>query len=367
MTTTQGFSGDLYDWIDPSSLPLVPYELPELPWPAEDLVLPPGVEPAVNELGQFPELLGPAGTTPLIRPDFSGYVLGDTGATSLQDYLDNHQVFGMPAGQDRLYAGFDLLQQNKGISATVNHFGGEVENETFSLVELSVACPATGEVQELIGVAISIDRWNFEYEVEPLTPRLHVEYARMVNGQLQGAWNMQTRAFRPYDVELVVSSNDVKLDARVPVGGTVKTSVPGGEQHEYRMDLFQVPTGDWWIAFNYRLIGWYPASLFSMLNSGACRAHWYTEVYDKTPLSWTTTDMGSGQFASAGKNQTTYIRNPVYRDPFWIEHVPELNILKDSTPNAPACYTRSKLFLNDPELSDHFFCGCPGGNAPNCK
>ena len=349
VTTTQGYSGDIIDWVD-SSLLSIPYELPALPWTAADLEPPPGVSLALTELDLFPELRGPEGTAPLHRPDFSAYVMGESGAVSLQDYLENGQVFGMPAGDHRLYAGLHSPQQNNGISGTVNVFNSDVEKGTFSLVELTVACPLFGQVQEQIGIIISVDRVNSVVDAQP---RLHVEYLRQVNGQLKGTWDQKESGFVLFP-----------LREHSP-GEVVPVSVLGGTQVEHRLDIFQVPTGDWWIGYNGHPLGYYPANLFTALNGGACRSAWYSEVYDGTPTDWTTTDMGSGQFAAAGLNFSAYVREPKYRFPYWVDFEPVEDAYSNAKPYVPPCYTRSTVIKSD-LLGSHFFYGGPGGDAPGC-
>jgi len=349
VTTTQGYSGDIIDWVD-SSLLSIPYEIPALPWTAADLQPPPGVALALTELDLFPELRGPEGTAPLHRPDFSAYVMGESGAISLQDYLENSQVFGRPAGDSRLYAGLNSLQQNNGVSGTVNVFNSEVEKGTFSLVELMVACPLMGEVQEQIGVVIAVDRVNSIVDAQP---RLHVEYLRQVGGKLKGIWDQKESGFVPFP-----------LREHSP-GEVVPVSMVGGAQVEHRLDIFQVPTGDWWIGYNGRLLGYYPANLFTMLNGGACRSAWYSEVYDGTPTDWTTTDMGSGQLAAAGLNFSAYVRQPKYRFPYWVDFEATAGMTLEANPYVEQCYTRS-VMLNNDSLGAHFFYGGPGGDAPGC-
>ena len=72
VTAKQGYSGDIIDWIDSSTLP-VPDEIPVPPFPIENFALSAGMELPLSELDRFPELIGPEGTTPQLRPDFSDY------------------------------------------------------------------------------------------------------------------------------------------------------------------------------------------------------------------------------------------------------------------------------------------------------
>jgi hypothetical protein len=136
--TTQGYSGDIIDWVDSTTIPGGDVEPPPAPWTEEDLLPSHGAEFARTELELYPELRGPEGTTPIHRPDFSTYVLGLTDATSLRDYLENYQVAGQPSGQKRLYAGLIQNMASKAMAGVINQFAGDVEAGTFSLIEMAV-------------------------------------------------------------------------------------------------------------------------------------------------------------------------------------------------------------------------------------
>jgi hypothetical protein len=150
-------SGDILDFVDRDTLPAV-LELPALPFALE---LPPGVELGLTEIEQIPELLDlTLIATPFLRPTFWPYILGETDATSIEDYLARYQMPGQPVAADRLYAGLSFTEPNRGVSGYVNQFRPEVEANSFSLIELTVACPADGPVQEQVGVVLSVDKVN---------------------------------------------------------------------------------------------------------------------------------------------------------------------------------------------------------------
>ena len=97
--TIQLPSGHIVDFIDRGTLPPLPYELPPLPFTAEDLALPSGVELGLTEFEQIPEALALAATaTPFQRPTFWPYILGETDATSIEDFLDRYQLGGQLSG-----------------------------------------------------------------------------------------------------------------------------------------------------------------------------------------------------------------------------------------------------------------------------
>ena len=367
VATKQGYSGDIYDWIESSSMPSL--ELPALPLPPVDLALPEGVQLPLSELNEFPELLGPVGSTPMIRPDFSAYVMGETGAVSLQDYLDHDQVFGAPGWPDRLYAGLDLIEPSQGVSAIFNHYAGEVEDKTFSLVEMAVTCPAVGPPKELIGMIISVDRVNFDRNLkqgEVAKPRLHVEYAREIDGELRGVYDGRGKAFVPLRIDPSEWDVNIPFPRRTVLGGVAKVSEVNGMQYEHRMDLIRSPSGDWWMVYNGEVLGIYPADRFTMLNQGACNAHFYSEIYDGTPEAWTFTDMGSGLPLDAGPNRVAYMRRLTFREPLWVEVEVTETMGVRSQKEITACYTRTDLELGGPLTGNFFFYTGQGSDAPGC-
>jgi hypothetical protein len=347
-------SGDVLDFINRDTLPALPYELPPLPFAAEDLVLPPGVEMGLTELEQIPELLALAATaTPFHRPTFWPYILGDApDATSIEDYLARYQVGGDPSSIDRLYAGLVSTIPNHGISGAMNQFRPQVAPQSFSLIEFAVYCPADGPVQELVGVVISVDKANvFGTSRQMLSddqPRLHIEYAHPEDGQVSLDWDGMDGKF---------VGNPLRLHHP---GQKVPVSVIGGTQVEHLMAIFQMPvTGDWWIAYNGDLLGYYPASLFTMLNGGACASAWYGEVYNPNPGDPVKTEMGSGRFAEAGLLNVAYVRSPKSHDfsLFGTEPQDDFHMI----PYTPLCYDRSPLW------DGVFLLGGPGGKNPGCK
>jgi hypothetical protein len=341
-------SGDVIDFIKRD----IPYELPALPFTEEDLALPPGVELGLTELEQIPELLELAATaTPFHRPTFWPYILGETDATSIEDYLARYQEGGQPSGTNRLYAGLSSLEPNRGVSGYVNQFRPEVVDGSFSLIELSVSCPAGSPAQEQIGIVISADKRNAfgnRQEYQDGEPRLHIEYAHLVNGTVEHRWDEMDGAF---------VGNPLRLHHP---GQKVPVSVLGGTQVEHHMAIFQVPvTGDWWITYNGDVLGYYPATLFTMLNGGACEASWYGEVFRKRSKDGNIrTEMGSGRFPEAGRPNVAYVRNPKFHDIslFGVEPQDDWHMI----PYQPLCYGRSVLWDHVVIISG------PGGNNPGC-
>ena len=354
-------SGDVIDFIDRNTLPALPYSLPALPLSAEDLVLPPGVQLGQTELEQIPQFVELAiQATPFHRPTFWPYIWGEAPyATSIEDYLQRYPVRGEPAAKNRLYAGLASNLPNRGISGYMSQYKPEVVSDSMSLMEFTVACPVEGPVQEQIGIVISVDKINGfgqnRQQYQDGEARMHIEYARMVNGQVSYAWDGMDGTFIP---------NPLRLHQP---GEIVPVSVLNQSSIEHLMAIFQVPTGDFWIAYNGDLLGYYPASLFTMLNKGACKTAWYGEIYRQNPLQGNIkTEMGSGQFAKTGLLNAAHVRNPKYYDPYWFANEPKDEI--GVSPIEPLCYSRSPLTLiGAPWNSTFLFLGGPGGKNPGCK
>jgi hypothetical protein len=310
------------------------------------------VELGLSELERIPELVELVATaTPFHRPMFWQYIVGETDATSIEDYLARYQEGGQPSGTKRLYAGLASLEPNLGVSGSMNQFRPAVEDQSFSLLELSVSCPAEDPVQEQIGIVISVDKKNgFGMDRQRHVdgePRLHIEYAHLKNGKVQYTWDEQDGAF---------VANPIRLHHP---GQKVPVSSPGGTQVEHRTAIFQVPWGDWWITYNGDFLGYYPASLFTMLNSGACRSSWYGEVLRVPSRGNIKTEMGSGKLIEAGLGHVAYVRKPKFYDLFWNAVEP-----KDDwhmVPYAPLCYERGALWDGILHMNG------PGGNNPWCE
>jgi hypothetical protein len=215
----------------------------------------------------------------------------------------------------------------------MNQFRPEVATDSFSVLEFAVFCPAEGTAQEMVGVVISVDRANGfgvdHYKLPDVDPRLHIEYARPVNGQPRYVWDGMDATF---------IANPIR---RHHPGQKVPVSVVDGMQVEHLMGIFQSPAGDWWIMYKGDLLGYYPASLFTMLNKGACASAWYGEVYNPAPGNAVPTEMGSGRFPEAGKFKIAYVREPKYYDFLWNQVEPQ--DLVSMAPYKPLCYGRSPL------------------------
>jgi hypothetical protein len=352
--TVQTYSGDILDYM---KVPPLDIPIPEIPPLLESPVLPEGVTLGLTEVEKYPEFWGPIDTTVFKRPDFSRYIMDDTGATSIEDWLENHQVHGVPDDPHRLYAGLNIAAPNRGVSARINQFHPEVADRSFSLIELAVACPAVGPAQELVGVMLTVDRVNLGGDkASPPVPRLRVEYYSDVNGKVVGSYDKWEGHFK----EELVRPTDLGM-------ALDEVSVPGGPQVEYWLAIVMDPLGNWWITYNGKLLGHYPAHLFTMLNQGACRTSLYGEVYNPTPEQGRVkTEMGSGQFHTAPAGHVAWVREPKYLDMNWFVTDPKDDAFAAwSKPYEATCYSRSSMVdLGTPW--QYLLLGGPGGKDPLC-
>ena len=351
--TIQLPSGDVVDFIKRDTLPGLPYEPPKLD-------LPQGVGFGLTEFEQLPDLAELlANAVPYLRPTFWPYILGEApDATSTEDYLARYQVGGygdgteggQPSGVKRLYAGLASPMPNRGVFGYMNQFRPRVEDLSFSLLELAVFCPVEDPV-EMIGIVISVDRRNKfgmnRQKLQDEDPRLHIEYARPPNGKFPYVWDEMDGMFvaNPFRVH--------------HPGEKVPVSVVGGAQEEHLMAIVQSSLGDWWIIYKGDVLGYYPASLFTMLNGGACGASWYGEVFNYKPGTAPKTEMGSGQFPESGMPNIAYVRYPMYYNFSWVPVEPMDDY--HSQPFEPLCYGRAPL--TDGILG----LGGPGGFNSTCK
>jgi hypothetical protein len=362
--TIQTFLGDIMDWLDPASVEGSQEEPPPKPSP-EELLPAEGLALQLTELDMFPELRGPAGTIPVLRPSFIAYVSGLTGATSLDDFLTNYLVPGVPGGPGRLYAGIASLTPNLGASSWINSFGGEIELGTMSVLEMVVGCPMNGEMWQQIGIAASKD-WanNGLPNFGDLVLRVQVEFltagsSQEALGDGKGGWDGASAGF--------VHAEGAPYPPGVAI---VNPSRINEDQFESLYNI-RFSKGNWWVGWNGNWLGYYPGKLFgegasNLLASQACEVAWYGEVYDpnSTPTKWTFTDMGSGQFASEGWKKAAIFRNPTYVDPSEISQWPDA-APPDANPHNDACYTKSGLGSGPTPWDRFFYVGGPGGDAPN--
>jgi len=136
-----------------------------------------------------------------------------------------------------------------------------------------------------------------------------------------------------------------------------------------RFDIVLAGDG-WWVAHNGNWMGHYPANFFDLMtpSAGACEMAWYGEVYDPTPSTpnWTSTNMGSGRFASTGFGFSTFWLNPFYVNMSGVSLYAPTN-MSPLFPSDSNCYTTSPVYTNGgPSWNVWYYLGGPGGDSTGC-
>nr|POF03709.1 hypothetical protein CFP56_06629 [Quercus suber] len=152
----------------------------------------------------------------------------------------------------------------------------------------------------------------------------------------------------------------VQVDSRIAMGARVNPySVYGGEQHSMNFHIWKddLGGGHWWLYLSHTyLLGYWPASLFSILAISANSVTWGGEVAnEQRGGEHTTTQMGSGHFAQEGAGRASFFQNLRIMDPLHVFRVPS-NVHRFNT--VPNCYN---LLHRD----DFFYFGGPGRSL-NC-
>jgi hypothetical protein len=155
-------------------------------------------------------------------------------------------------------------------------------------------------------------------------------------------------------------------------------SITGGNQYSLDVEV-RLYQGHWWVKVAGQWAGYYPyckggdappcdqGTLFSAsgIRDYVSRMDWYGEVYDSSAPAPTSTDMGSGKFASAGWQKAAYFRNLTY---FW---APSTYWWWDSgslSVTDSACYSGSGPFYSSNSAwRNWFYFGGPGKEASGCK
>lgn len=359
LETIEMYSGDVVDWIDSASMPVAFHEPPQrTPLPDEENGGP-------TELDDYPELVGPKGSTPMLRPSFDDYIFGRSEAGSPEEFLAQLPG-GQPAGQNRLYGGYIRNGSNMGVGSHLHQFqDGGIEAGTFSLLEIVSLCsganPAT--TQEFVGAVVSRGAAGYAGNVLKMNIEFDANGTSGGGGDNLGGWNEAQDGFEPYT-------------GRTYYPGITLTGIStiGGAQWWSPLEI-RLSSDAWWVWFNGDWLGFYPIELFDEIDAGACRSDWYGEVFDPTPTSWTNNNMGTGQFASQGYQQASFHKSPYYLNNS-LSVVTMPTTVGGVNPVDNRCYTTGPVCTgaggncNAPSSwTKYFFLGGPGGDnnpgAPN--
>jgi hypothetical protein len=334
VTTTTTRSGQVLDWIDPSTQGTVDRLAPSPPLPSVDKLPSTDTDPEhpeqslILELEEQPEARGPAGTVPVPRKNLAEIGYG----RSLQDFLSKRGP--IPADQQGMDA---IAQRESGSRAqkqpdmalladpyihmyansgqSIRCFGGEgainlwnpyVEwSDEFSLGQIAIA--------HLV-FNVSIKKWQVRHTVEAgwqvckdfygdWQPHLFVYYTTngyASDGDNIGGYNQ--------DVDGWVQVSNTQY----PTGRLSPISTLGGLQSVLRLK-YQLFNGNWWLRVGNEWIGYYPAMLFGTtgLRTRADSIAFYGEITNskRDAPKMTQTDMGSGHWPYEGWQKCAYMRS----------------------------------------------------------
>jgi len=152
------------------------------------------------------------------------------------------------------------------------------------------------------------------------------------------------------------------------------TSTDGGTQVVgWPSWIKDTDSGDWWLAYGYywatlQWVGYYPRSLYSStgLINHANLLQFGGEIVDnRTSGTHTQTDMGSGQFPSAGFDHAAFQYVLQYAaDANWSMWPDATGMATNRTDSF--CYDVSYTAGPDPSYGSYFLFGGPGYDAVNC-
>ena len=86
--------------------------------------------------------------------------------------------------------------------------------------------------------------------------------------------------------------------------------------------MFQLPDTNWWLIYQDKQVGYWPANIFKEFGEYATHINFGGKIYNSEPGGiHTSTQMGSGHFSSEGYGRTCFIRNistPTKMEPFYV-------------------------------------------------
>lgn len=296
--TTVLKNGQIIDWVQRDDQGTI----------AQPPDFPPGeaTEVATQSLKVFKESnAGPDGTVPILR---------STGNVSAMKSNPNTKKQPVSRITKRGYEGSHWyvstadVGDSIGTSGTLSMYKAYVESTNdFSLIQTAVLRTGVPKVG-----AQSVEAGWINYPDQVRNPHLFTFFTTNGYngyGDYICGWNTEYRGWVQYD------------NSYYPGMEMTPLAVVGGAQAEFTITV-RLVSGNWWVGINGKWIGYYPASLFTRdgnaasatLESKATEVDWYGEVF-QNQSQLTTTDMGSGHYASEGSGNAAYIRRMTVVDP----------------------------------------------------
>ena len=316
----------------------------------------------------------PQGTLPVIRPDFHHFIHGigiPESVNTLEEFFNYlakpFPQTPLPAGVNnkRLYGSHIESTASMATYGTVSLWDYQgVQSGDMTLLQTAELCWGSGS-NTLEAIELGVQELPGLYNTNKPHFFVFFRTGGGTTGNRLGGYNLDQKGFIPYS------------KAAFPVGAafnTSKTSTVNGTQWECKMGT-QMHEGNWWVYACGSWLGYYPGPNsqvnenlhipFDLIDDEACQTHWYGEVFDPDPSTWTTADMGSGQFASQGWRKAAYLRN-MYQG-----HTAAPSSWFDSTLSTgtynPNCYSATEMrSASNAPWRRYFWIGGPGFND-NCQ
>ncbi|KAL9246709.1 hypothetical protein vseg_020208 [Gypsophila vaccaria] len=261
-------------------------------------------------LGFLPDNMRcPQGTVPIRRTQKSELrtkkftpLLGTT--TDFLNSIGGHDI-----------AGVGTVAMNQGLSGNINLWNPKVKPDQYSSTCIYVASE-NGNDTDVIQVG-----WMVSPTVYPNSTDTRLYgYWTKDGGKSTGCYNTQCPGF-------VQTSTEVYL-------GTVLSPISSRDGQQYFIDVEiqqDNQTKNWWLHFQGNAVGYWPAELFTPLQSVATRAGWGGEVFG--PPTEVSTEMGSGYLAhDKGYGRVCIMTNLWMYPAKYFPKAQALNILM-TTPN----------------------------------
>jgi len=382
LATTVNKMGETIDWVDPEELDPDFYKYPPERGPsfegAEDRGAPnvagnfgvPPVDEAQEENDDAQEWRGPDNLSGILRPNFGYYIDGKSDAETLDEFIDEIPQ-PQPATQFRLYTGRRYSGENAGSSAFMSmwNYGGDpaaanpllIPSGGMSLSQTAAAC---GEIADgtMEAIEFGYQKLPSKYNDQNVHLFGFFRTAGSAKGNRIGGYNQDFIGF--------VSEPGAPLLGSAYTGSfsTVGGSVFAKQLTVYRSDS----SPRWYLMLGTQVLGYYPIGAaspnipFDLIDEGACRVTWWSEVYDPSPTQWDVTNAGSGSFI----NGTT----PAYFRQLRVFRWPELTSFffpanATAVPGMDAgCYNVGAVLTaqgGNPTFDPWFYYGGPGNDQGN--
>ncbi len=317
---------------------------------------------ARTELQLDDRALGPPDTVPIVRFDVERYLA--TVRIPPRDPRDVLRKIEPPApdSNKRYYAVWQRFDTFYGTSGRINVWdtSGPVNDET-SIAQTAVI---RGDPMQ----AIEAGKIEYQSLNSDQLPHLFTYFrtSGSASGDWVGGYNTLVKGWVQYSRTVAPGMSLAAWD-----------STTRGNQYSLDVEV-RLYQGNWWVWAAGEWAGYYPfcvgggvapctkGTLFSDngIRDQASRLDWYGEIFDSSAPSPTSTDMGSGEFASSGWQHAAYFRNlTFYWQPatYWWWDSGSVSVTDAGCYDADGPY-----YSSDAAWHNWFFYGGPGKEGKDC-